>query len=78
VVLAKSNKSLSATIKDSLEIARFLKRNGFENYIPTFIDQELYLYLLQGTHTETTNQNQLLIFYLFFWSFNLIYPVYMI
>lgn len=48
MVMAKSNKSLSDTIRDSLELSRWLKSKGFGKYVPIFLDQELFLYLLQG------------------------------
>lgn len=49
MVMAKQNKTLSDTIRDSLELSRWLKSKGFGKYVPIFLDQELFLYLLQGT-----------------------------
>lgn len=48
MVMAKANKTLSDMIRDSLELSRWLTSKGFEKYIPIFLDQELFLYLLQG------------------------------
>eukprot|EP01125_Pyxidicula_operculata_P011747 TRINITY_DN3849_c0_g1_i3.p1 TRINITY_DN3849_c0_g1~~TRINITY_DN3849_c0_g1_i3.p1 ORF type:complete len:674 (+),score=195.78 TRINITY_DN3849_c0_g1_i3:382-2403(+) len=48
IPLAKSKglTNVEDAIRDSIEVVRWLKRNGFDKYTYTFVDQEIYLYLL--------------------------------
>jgi ankyrin repeat protein len=38
--------SVESCVRDSLEVAKWLRSNGFEKYIGAFVEQEIYLFLL--------------------------------
>eukprot|EP01126_Amoeba_proteus_P034459 TRINITY_DN3434_c0_g1_i2.p1 TRINITY_DN3434_c0_g1~~TRINITY_DN3434_c0_g1_i2.p1 ORF type:complete len:772 (-),score=154.55 TRINITY_DN3434_c0_g1_i2:123-2318(-) len=52
LVMAKGNKTVHDCIRDSLELSRWMKTNGFAQYIPIFLDQELFLYLLSDLEPD--------------------------
>lgn len=53
LVMAKPNKSLFSTIQDSLEIARWLRQNGWEAHIAKFLEEELFIFILPDLPDES-------------------------
>jgi len=53
LVMAKSNKSLHSSIQDSLELARWLRANGWSEYVTKFLNEELYTFILAEMGDES-------------------------
>jgi len=52
LVMAKGKDTVYKCIRDSLELARFLRSKGYEKYLRLLLEQEMYLFILQTNLDE--------------------------